>query len=88
MKKEYKLNSDEFTIGGCYLLDDKRSHPFVAIEIFTEFSTKKLAEMCFGDEKVNKEHNILYSITPNAINDFIDRFPLLYSTAYVLNMVK
>jgi hypothetical protein len=85
MEKEYKLNPNEFTIGKCYLIDDIRLIPFVAIEIKTDLSTEDLAKRCYGDKDVNKQHSVLYSVNPNAIDSLINRFPIYYSTAYVLN---
>lgn len=84
IKKEYNLLPDEFTIGKCYLMDDKRWVPFVAIEIKTQLSTKDIAKRIYG---IAEEHNILYSISPRAVGTLIDRFPLLDSTAYVMSLV-
>ena len=35
MAEEYKLSPNELRIGSCYLIDDKKSVPFIAIEITT-----------------------------------------------------
>lgn len=87
IREEYKLLPHEFTIGKCYLTDDKKSIPCVAIEIITYLSTHEIAERCYGDIKVNREHTILYSVNRNAIPMLISRFPLDYYTAYVLDRV-
>ncbi|MBW2975563.1 hypothetical protein KY366_07620 [Candidatus Woesearchaeota archaeon] len=87
IEEEYKLGPNEFRIGKCYLVDDKTSVPFIAIEIITKLSTYEIAQGCFNDPEVNKEHPILYSINKKAVPDLTKRFLLLPSSAYVLNKV-
>jgi len=87
MEEEYKLSPDEFRIGTCYLIDDKKSIPFVAIEITTTPSTKEIAERSYGDKEIIKEHPILYATSLSAVPTLIQRFPLLQSSAYVMDKV-
>jgi len=87
MSEEYKLSPDELRIGACYLIDDKKSVPFVAIEIITIPSTKEIAERSYGDKDIIKEHPILYATSISAVPNLIQRFPLLPSSAYVLGEV-
>lgn len=87
MNEEYKLSPRDFRIGNCYLIDDRKSVPFVAIEIKTPLSTGEIAARSYGDAEVIKEHPILYSAKVGAIPAIIQRFPLLPSSAFVMREV-
>ncbi|MAE42296.1 hypothetical protein CMO93_00880 [Candidatus Woesearchaeota archaeon] len=87
MYEEYGLSSEEFRIGTYYLIDDKTSVPFVAVEIFTRLSTKKIAQRCYGNEKAMEEHPVLYAASKKSAPIIAQRFRVAPSLAYVLHEI-
>ena len=87
LQEEYRLLSNEFRTGRCYLIYNKGiNHPFVAIEVTTPLSTKEIVRRTFGDKDAIKEHPILYSVDFPAISTLLRRFDL-GGSAYVMNLV-
>ncbi len=86
MKDEFHLGWGDFWTEDIHLFDDKKMIPFGAINIFTNLSTKEIAEKAFGDPKVLKEHTILYSMQPEVISELLQRYPLFSSVAKTLDI--
>lgn len=76
MQEEFKLKWGDFWVNDMYIFDDKKSIPHGAVQITTPMSTKEIAQGAYGDAKVLKEHCILYSMAPEAVNLFLERFPV------------
>ncbi|MBI1970187.1 hypothetical protein HYS47_00415 [Candidatus Woesearchaeota archaeon] len=87
MKDEYHFEPEEFGIGRCYLIDDRMAMPVIAMEIITPLSTEELAARCKGDEKVIREHPVLYAASVNAIPSLISVMKLHDGTARILDIV-
>jgi hypothetical protein len=86
MKDEFHLNWGDFWTGAITLFDDTKLTPFGAIDIYTQLSTREIAEKAFNDPRVLKEHNVLYSMKPEAIPELLQRFPLFPSIARALDL--
>ncbi|MFH0868840.1 MAG: hypothetical protein V1839_01290, partial [archaeon] len=54
LMEEYKLSHEKFGIKTCYLIDDKKSIPFVAVEIVTSLSTREIAAKAYCDAEIIK----------------------------------
>lgn len=89
LMEEFKLPSKEFGIKTCYLIDDIKSVPSVAVEIVTPVTTGEIAARVYGDPEAMKEHPVVFSIKADvgAVSALLNRFPLLYHSAYVMHMV-
>ena len=86
MREEYKIDAEEFEIGSIYLFDDKRQMPFMAVEVKTPLSTCDLAERIYGNEESIKEHTILYSFSPHAIDRVVDQLDVFPAISHVLRV--
>lgn len=85
MKDEFKLKWGDFYLGSMVLFDDKKSIPFGAVDIHTKLSSEEIARGAFGDPRVLKEHTIVYSMSPNTIPLFLERFPIFPSVARAMD---
>jgi len=68
------------------LFDDKKSVPFMAVEVRTPLFTKDLAGRIYGDEGAIKEHPALYSFSPDAIDSVINQLDVFPPCAYVMDV--
>jgi len=87
MKDEFHLLWGDFWIGDIPLFEDKRMIPFGAVNIHTQLSAKEIAEKAYGDPRVLKEHTVLYSMTPETISTFLQRFPVFPNIATVIDRI-
>lgn len=87
MKDEFHLLWGDFWTGDIPLFDDKKMIPFGAINIHTKLSAKEIAEKAYGDPRVLKEHSILYSMTPETISTFLQRYPVFPNIATVIDRI-
>jgi len=87
MKDEFHLLWGDFWLGGLDLYEDDLMTPFGAINIFTELSIAEIARQAYDDPRVLKEHDILYSMTPETIPTFLERFPVYPAVVKALELV-
>ncbi|MFC1682212.1 hypothetical protein ACFL0X_01175 [Nanoarchaeota archaeon] len=85
MGEEYGLNPDEFRITGANLIDDIRTVPHTAVEITTPLTTQELATRIHGKKEAIAEHPVIYSIKPEAIPIFLERFDVWPSVQFVMS---
>lgn len=55
MANEFELRPEEFEIGKCYLMDDVKSIPFVAIQVITPLTASEIAHKAFGKPSALKD---------------------------------
>jgi len=85
MNEEFRLEGNEHNIDEIYLFDDKPSIPSMTAVIKTPLSTREIAERCYGNEEVIKEHPLLFAIeaNPKAVVSLVDNMLLHDATAYM-----
>ncbi len=85
MEEEFGLEPEEFKISGYTFYDDRDNMPFMAVRISTDLSTKQIAERCFGNLEVLKEHYVLYAIPSNNIAEVLESVSTFPTIAYITN---
>lgn len=88
MKEEYCLKSEKFKVGKIYLIEDIAEVPSVSVEIVTNYSTKELAEIAFGNSEAIKEHRIFFSTNRESLKALLEQVDFFPHTARVLEKYK
>lgn len=89
MKEEFLLEPDEFRVI-CYMLTENlttgtASTPSIATVIVTDKSWSKIADHCYGNAGVIKEHPVIYAVeaSPSAMKGLINGMSMHDATAYL-----
>jgi len=93
LSEEFKLKQRDYEVVQYHVVDNKMwipdSAPFIAVVIRTKKPWEKIANDCYGDPKVIREHPIMYSIraNPNVWNSLIDTMRIHETTAYLGSVI-
>lgn len=89
MKEEFLLEPEEFKIVRYKLVENLTSStastPFIATVIKTDKSWSQIADECYGDPQVIKEHPVLFAVEadPRVLTSLVSQMRMHDATAYI-----